>query len=60
MTDFIKKYMQKHYEIDTPILYGGGISKDNISDVLKLTDGVLIGKTSTNIQYLKEILKSID
>ena len=52
--------MQKHYEIDTPILYGGGISKDNTSDVLKLTDGVLIGKTSTNIQYLKEILKSID
>ena len=60
VTDFIKKYMQKHYEIDTPILYGGGISKDNISDVLKLTDGVLIGKTSTNIQYLKEILKSIE
>lgn len=60
VTDFIKKHMQKHYEIDTPILYGGGISKDNISDVLKLTDGVLIGKTSTNIQYLKEILKSID
>ena len=60
VTDFIKKYMQKHYEIDTPILYGGGVSKDNISDVLKLTDGVLIGKTSTNIQYLKEILKSIE
>lgn len=60
VTDFIKKYMQKHYEIDTPILYGGGISKDKISDVLKLTDGVLIGKTSTNIQYLKEILKSIE
>ncbi len=59
-TDFIKKYMKKHYETDTPVLYGGGVAKENISDTLKLTDGVLIGKISTNIQYLKEILKSID
>ena len=52
--------MQKHYDIDAPVLYGGGVSKDNISDTLKLTDGVLIGKTSTDVTSLKEILKSIN
>lgn len=60
VTDYIKKYMLKHYEVDIPVLYGGGITKDNISDTLKITDGVLIGRVSTNVGLVKEIVKSIN
>lgn len=58
--NFIKKYMNKHFEIDTPIIYGGSVNKENINDILKITDGVLIGKTSLDITETKEILKNLN
>ncbi len=58
--NFIKKYMNKHFEIDTPIIYGGSVNKENINDILKITDGVLIGKTSLDITEIKEILKNLN
>ena len=58
--EIVKTYLKKEYEIDVPYLYGGGITKDNIEEVLKITDGVIIGKSGTKIEELKEILNNIE
>ena len=58
--NYIKKYINKHFEIDIPIIYGGSVNKLNINDILKITDGVLIGKISLHINEVKDILKNLD
>lgn len=58
--NYIKKYINKHFEIDIPIIYGGSVNKLNINDILKITDGVLIGKISLDINEVKDILKNLD
>lgn len=60
LKDFIKEYMEKNYKEDIPFFYGGGINKDNINDVLEIVDGIVLGKISTNIEKLKEILNQIN
>lgn len=54
--DFIKKYMQKHFEEEIPFLYGGSVNKENIKEIIELTDGVIIGKNSTDINEIKNII----
>lgn len=58
--NFVKNYMQKNYEINIPFFYGGSVNKENIQEILKITEGVLIGKISTNINNIKDILKTVD
>lgn len=58
--NYIKKYINKHFEMDIPIIYGGSVNKININDILKITDGVLIGKISLDINEVKDILKNLD
>lgn len=53
----INEYTAKHFEIEVPFLYGGSVNKDNIEEILKITDGVILGKISTNISELKGILE---
>lgn len=57
--NYIKAYMEKHFEIDVPFLYGGSVNKENIIEILKITDGVILGKLSTNINELKEIINLV-
>ena len=52
--------MQKNYELNIPFFYGGSVNKENIKEILTITDGVLIGKKSTNIKSLKEILNIVE
>lgn len=56
--NFLKSYMLKLYNIDIKVLYGGGINKDNLNQVLQITDGVIIGKKSIDIKFVKNILTS--
>lgn len=58
--EFIKKYMKNKYDIDIPFIYGGSVNKENIREVLNITDGVIIGKIGTNIQELKDIIECIN
>ena len=58
--NYIKKYINKHFEMDIPIIYGGSVNKLNINDILKITDGALIGKISLDINEVKDILKNLD
>ncbi|NLC48653.1 MAG: triosephosphate isomerase [Tenericutes bacterium] len=56
----IKKYINDKYNKNIEVYYGGSIDKDNINEIFENTDGVIIGKPSTNIEELKELLKYID
>lgn len=58
--NYIKSYTKKHLNKEIPVIYGGSVNKENIKEILVLTDGVLIGKISTDINITKEILKSLE
>ena len=47
------------FEEEVPFLYGGSVTSENISEILKITDGVIIGKNSIDIKQVKEILNKI-
>ena len=53
---FIKKYIDHNFGEEITFLYGGSVNKENIEEILKITDGVIIGKISTNIDETKAIL----
>lgn len=59
VNNFIKEYMNKHYEINVPFLYGGSVNKNNINEILSITDGVILGKNSTEMNGIIEILNLI-
>lgn len=52
----IKLYMYNKYKIKVDVYYGGSINKDNIKDIFNICDGVIIGKSSTEIDTLKELV----
>lgn len=56
----IKKFFKKKYNKDIPVLYGGSVSKETIKEILNITDGVLIGKDSSDINKAKELIKVLD
>lgn len=57
--NFIKEYMYKHFELNVPFIYGGSVNKSNIKEILEITDGVLLGRNSTNINDVEEIIDII-
>lgn len=57
--NLVKSYINKTFEEEVTFIYGGSVNKDNIKEVLDITDGVIIGKASTNINEVKDILKQI-
>ena len=58
--DLVKDYIYKTFEEKVSFIYGGSVNKDNIKEVFDITDGVIIGKASANINELKSILKQIN
>lgn len=59
LNNFIKEYFMYEFEEEVPFLYGGSVTSENISEILKITDGVIIGKNSIDIKQVKEILNKI-
>ncbi len=59
LNNFIKEYFMYEFEEEIPFLYGGSVTSENISEILKITDGVIIGKNSIDIKQVKEILNKI-
>ena len=57
--DFIKEYINKKYNDNINVFYGGNVTKENIKEILEITNGILLGKASTSIDNLKEIIKEI-
>lgn len=58
--EVIKKYFQKKYNKEIKVLYGGSVTKDDINEILEVTDGVLIGKDSSDITKVKELIKVLN
>ncbi len=57
--DSIYDYLYNKYKTKPNIVYGGGVSDNNIKDILKIEklNGVLIGSISTNIDKIEKIIK---
>ena len=53
----IKSIINDYYEIDLPIIYGGGINEDNIKNInnIKNIKGVLIGNASLNSKSIRKL-----
>lgn len=55
----IKCYVKSKYNLNVEVYYGGRISKENISQIINNCDGVVLGKMSTDIKVIKDLLTSI-
>lgn len=55
--NYIKEYIKNKYNKKIKLLYGGGVSINNIDEILKMNniDGVLISSDALNLEHLKEI-----
>lgn len=56
----IKKYFQKKFDLEIEVYYGGSVNENNINSILEISDGVLIGKKSADIEEIKKIIKKIN
>ena len=57
----IYNYLNDKYKTKPNIIYGGGVSKDDINKLLEIDslNGILIGKISSNINKISKIIESI-
>lgn len=46
--------------VNTKVLYGGSVNSNNISEIIKVTDGVLIGKASTDVVEFLKIIEVVN
>lgn len=56
---YIKKIIQNYTSKELPIIYGGGINKDNILEIYPYIDGYLISSSAQNPKTLEEIYNKI-
>jgi len=59
---FIKSIVNRKYNIEPKVLYGGSVNKENINTILKINnvDGVLVGSASVDPKYLISMIKSVE
>ena len=57
--DNIKLYIYKKYNLNIEVYYVGSVDENNINDIFKVSDGVVLGKASINIDELNKILKGL-
>ena len=57
--DFIKEYINKKYDENINVFYAGSVTKENANEILEITNGILLGKASTSIDTLKEVIKEL-
>ena len=56
----IKEYIKTKYNLDIEVYYGGSITKENAKNVFDVSDGILLGKSSINIDELKSIINELN
>ena len=52
----IKCYVKNKFNINIEVFYGGLINKENIKQIINICDGIIIGKRSSDILVMKELL----
>ncbi len=57
INEFVKFIRENCSDSNTKVIYGGSVNKNNISEIVNITDGVLIGSSSWSIEEFIEILK---
>lgn len=55
----IKEYILKKYNLNLEVYYGGSVDEDNIKQVMDVTDGIILGKSSTEISTLKKLIDAL-
>ena len=57
----LKNELKKEYNLDLPILYGGGITPENIEKLTKVENlnGYLLGNSANKPENILEIMKKI-
>ena len=55
----IKNYVKNNYNIDIKVLYGGNVNNSNVSEIIKICDGIMIGRASFDIKKITQILQKI-
>lgn len=56
----IKDHIMKKYSVEVDVFYGGSIGTEDIKDIFEITDGIILGKVSTNMSELKELLGKLN
>ena len=58
MINFIKTLVKDYYNINIPVIFGGSINKDNISELLsnKNIDGFIICSSILNPENITKIM----
>lgn len=56
---FIKEIVKEKFDSDIKVLYGGSVNIDNIGEIIKTVDGVLIGKASTEGDEFLKIIEVV-
>lgn len=54
----IKNYVKSRYHINIDIYYAGLIDCDNFKQIINICDGIVLGKKSTDIKFIKDLLES--
>ena len=61
LTDLIKRiknYCKSRYNINVEVYYAGLINEDNFKQIINICDGAVLGKMSTDIKFIKSIIKT--
>lgn len=55
----LKQYFYDKYEKNIKIIYGGSVNEKNIEDIVKICDGVIVGKMSLNVENFMNLIDKI-
>lgn len=54
----IKNYIKSRYNVKIEVYYAGLINKDNFKQIINICDGIVLGKKSTDIDFINEIIEN--
>ena len=53
----IKNYIKSKYNVNVEVYYAGLINNENFKQIINICDGIVLGKKSTDIDFIKNLLK---
>lgn len=58
---YIKEIVNKYYDLNLPVLYGGSVNEDNVADLINIIelDGFVLGESSKEYSEVEKIYKRI-
>lgn len=59
-TEYIKRIILNRYNSNINVIYGGSVTDKNIKNIINVTDGVIIGKLSSNSEKFISLLNKIN